>query len=262
MAYFDHDAVMEAVHSLTSRDFQATLNYYGMQVVKKSVLCPFHGDKHYGSCMISKRGKSATCFACGKTFDSIELVEYYEGLRFTEAVNFLWMNILGNPPLRTVDRSKKDRFPVRASDMTNIGLAGCMGSRVPVVVRSARSHEELEDGLSFVPFDLADEDGENQGVAVRMEKSMSIRDLFNEDPETALWLLKNKAREAEFSSRHRLSVIGRREKEGKEKGEADPVTASILRNGWKETEQEICGSARKVKAITAKISRNLNRKVS
>lgn len=48
--------------------------------------CPYHDDEH-PSCWL--KGNFGYCFACSKSFDTIELVQHLYGYNFVEAVKFL-----------------------------------------------------------------------------------------------------------------------------------------------------------------------------
>lgn len=48
------------------------------------ILCPFHHDTHFGSCVVSEGGMK--CFACGKYADAISLVQEVEGISFRDSV--------------------------------------------------------------------------------------------------------------------------------------------------------------------------------
>ena len=76
--------------SISPSDFDEVLNYYNIPIKKNSILCPFHSDKHYGSCFINRNKTSATCYVCppngkygkGKYFSAVDLVMHYENLGY------------------------------------------------------------------------------------------------------------------------------------------------------------------------------------
>ncbi len=65
------------------------LDYLGVQNNGRDIICPFHNDRHYGSCKISKDGKLGKCWSCGKSFDIFSVwlqVHGYDESHFREAV--------------------------------------------------------------------------------------------------------------------------------------------------------------------------------
>ena len=51
--------------------------------------CPFHSDRHTGSFMVSPKKNIATCFPCGKTWDSIAFIQDIEGCNYPDALHRL-----------------------------------------------------------------------------------------------------------------------------------------------------------------------------
>ena len=51
--------------------------------------CPFHGDRHTGSFMVSPKKNIATCFPCGKTWDAIGFVQEIQGCSYPDALRYL-----------------------------------------------------------------------------------------------------------------------------------------------------------------------------
>lgn len=52
-----------------------------------SVLCPFHGDKHFSSAYIYPEKNKIKCFVCNKGYDSIDLVARVHNCTVPEAVS-------------------------------------------------------------------------------------------------------------------------------------------------------------------------------
>ena len=52
-------------------------------------LCPFHQDRHLGSFKISPRRNIYTCFACGESGGPVDFLMKHDGLKFTEAIQWL-----------------------------------------------------------------------------------------------------------------------------------------------------------------------------
>ena len=67
------------------------LNYYGLKQTSKdygrvSVLCPFHDDSNK-SAVVDYDTQSFCCFACDVKGDGLDLIQYKEGVGFSEAVS-------------------------------------------------------------------------------------------------------------------------------------------------------------------------------
>lgn len=64
---------------------------------RKHIICPNpnHNDTSFGSCVINRRWNTAHCFACGKTFDNISLLQL-SGRYFNESLGIL-ADMTGHP---------------------------------------------------------------------------------------------------------------------------------------------------------------------
>ena len=52
-------------------------------------LCPFHGDRHLGSFMVSPSKNMFKCFSCGIAGDSIDFLQQHERLSYPDAIRWL-----------------------------------------------------------------------------------------------------------------------------------------------------------------------------
>lgn len=57
--------------AIRALDIEEVCNRYGIEVKQGSILCPEHGDRHYGSCRLYHN--KYHCFACGASGDAIDL---------------------------------------------------------------------------------------------------------------------------------------------------------------------------------------------
>ena len=66
------------------------LDHYGVKIDRtNNVHCPFHDEKH-ASCHVYEDTNKLFCFGkCRSNFDVIDLVRRFDGLDFSEAVEFL-----------------------------------------------------------------------------------------------------------------------------------------------------------------------------
>ncbi len=94
------DAVFHSwIDSLKDADMEDICDAIGVEVKHisghKQVICPFHDDKSFGSCFITKNNY-LHCFACGANADTIKLVQQVESSSFYEACCRI-SNIAGIP---------------------------------------------------------------------------------------------------------------------------------------------------------------------
>jgi hypothetical protein len=72
-------------------DIHAVVDALGLQTEKRghltSILCPSHGDRHFGSCYLTEKGFK--CFACGASGDMFKLVQVCNDIGFREAAEFI-----------------------------------------------------------------------------------------------------------------------------------------------------------------------------
>lgn len=185
-----YEVLNEIKQMISASDFLSVLSYYGIKIVKNSILCPVHNDTHYGSCVISKNGKKANCYACGETIDSIKIVMIKEGLEFQDAVEFLWCNILGRT-LPSYEKNSK-KFVFSYKDLQYIGLLNAGGKSVMMYLNVAEKKALLPSGYVH-DYHSCDING-MYAVGIQMF-APSIYKLYEENPEAALFIIKGKTRE-------------------------------------------------------------------
>lgn len=189
MAESKREIIQEIKESLSSSDFMATLSYYGIRIVKGSILCPVHDDRHYGSCVISKDGRRAYCYACGESIDSISLVKQKENLEFVEAVEFLWCNILGRS-MPQYNTTKNRPFVLNYKELAFIGLPKAGGDTIVMHSNTCYKRDNVPDKYT-IDLDTCDDNGVcAMGMRVRTD---SLYKMYETDPETVLYILSQKA---------------------------------------------------------------------
>lgn len=86
MGYYFEDEDKEEL--LDMIDINDVVDYLGIERDRKNakgILCPGHNDTHFGNCFINKNNKSCYCYACGKSFDAIDLLTN-QGFSFYDAL--------------------------------------------------------------------------------------------------------------------------------------------------------------------------------
>lgn len=182
------DLFYEMKDSITAEDFSMVLSYYGLEVRKGSFLCPFHGDKHFGSCVIRKDKRSAYCYACHRRINSVDLVEYYQGIEGMPAMEYLWCTILGN----SLPEYDQEPFPLSIKEMKRIGLWH-PSIRVTGACNVANRMDDVPDGYTKLR-EQCDDEG-TCPVVIKIG-SATIFQIYKTDPEAVVWILEGKARES------------------------------------------------------------------
>ena len=123
------DQFNEWIDQLKDVDIADVCESLGIEITvrhrTRQLLCPFHSDKHLGSCVIRKN--RIQCFACNKTADTIELVRHVRNYTFIEACNYI-ADISGIPTLSEQSKhSNQDNqnikpMPIQESQLKQLGL--------------------------------------------------------------------------------------------------------------------------------------------
>ncbi len=150
-----------------------------------SVLCPFHGDTHFGNAYIFK--DNLYCYACNTNADVIGIVQKVYNLTFVEAVEFLIreFNLHGC----FMEQDRMEQFPFSKKELTLIGLLNENNHKKEKYIISYADKKEDKD--SYVM-----RSGEDS-VLVKKGKSMMYHNytLYDEDKKLFLTLAANKALE-------------------------------------------------------------------
>ena len=147
-AYFTRDEIRDIKMEVTNSDFYAVAAYYGIPIKKRSILCPFHNDRHYGSAMIGENRNSAYCFVCNRSITVFDLIMHEDQVDFQEAVLTYWCKIMGHPePEKKVLRKWK---PGR-KDLAFLGLSGTRNQPrvMPVGMVSRMERNNLPKGWDY-----------------------------------------------------------------------------------------------------------------
>ena len=241
-------AIEYVLQNIGPDDLITVLNYYGIEIRKNKILCPFpdHHDRHYGSCGIIPGKDVIYCFACGKSTDSVGLVQMRENFTFYEAIEFLWTNILGRP-MPEYTKEKKEYIPVYSKELQFIGLQGCGGKYVRQYVNVAYKHSPLPEGY-FIDREHYDELGMYD--VYQKERMDSIYDLMRDDPEAALFLVNGKCKE--FSDYYEQVLLSC-PSEGSEE---------MIRNAqyWAEIKEECQYNIKYIENLLTKIKKSVEKK--
>ena len=84
----------EALREAVNDNPELLLDALGIEYEYRSgtlkFLCPFHDDKHIGNCgWVNKGFGFVHCFACGKSADCFDLVQYVQKINFASAAYFI-----------------------------------------------------------------------------------------------------------------------------------------------------------------------------
>ena len=174
--------------NLTASDFETVLSYYGIEIQRKSILCPYHNDTHYGSCRILPGGTKAYCYVCTKSFNAVDLVMDNTGYSYPNALKYLWCNILGNSLPADEGKDGYAAFPLTPDELKFIGLPYYYGKAV-------NAPYGLCDRRDENPDKKRDTYDEKTGTCVlaKTVRVQSLFDLYEKDRWFILGMLYRKA---------------------------------------------------------------------
>ena len=173
----DDEALRQYIDEIHAVDMEDVCNMLGIATNRSrntlQVLCPFHNDQHFGSCVV-KNGY-LKCFACGESADSIKLVQHVLGENFMEACKTI-ADIAGIEAPKMRPRSENERrMPLNDTQLQLLGLQ----KRVSAFVCEGYTDDPTVRTNHQGTFQF-DEDGYVLG---RLE-SLSLYQLFVEDEVT------------------------------------------------------------------------------
>lgn len=186
-------------HEIGPDEFRMTLDYYGIEPDSHGkFLCPFHGDRKVGNCgIMTVNPAKGKCFACGKVFDSIDLVELYEGISEQwKAICFCWTDILGR---QLLTYSENTTIPkLSPGDYLFLGLDGLAlkpFDRGPILDVKGETfrNSPLPEGMEYFK-DLSDVEADTCPYGCRL-KAPTAEDIIRENPDFFFTMLENKANE-------------------------------------------------------------------
>lgn len=188
------------MHEIGPDEFRETLAYYGIRPDSHGkFLCPFHNDRHIGNCGIMRVNPAkGRCYACGQTFDSVDLVKLNEGIsEHWKAVQFVWTQILGRQLLTVTEEN--NNAPVLTKDEYRfLGLPGfTAGKFEPGPILDVRGetyrNSDLPEGMEFFE-ELADVESDMCPFGYR-HKAPTADEMIRENPDFFFSMLENKANE-------------------------------------------------------------------
>ena len=180
-------------------EFRETLAYYGIRPdAKGKFICPFHNDRHVGNCgVMNVNPAKGHCYACGKYFDSVDLVKLNEGIDENwKAMQFLWTDILGRQ-LPTVSEDVSTP-KLSGGDYEFLGLSGLSlksYDEPPILDVCGETYRksDLPEGMEFFE-ELADVESDTCPYGRRI-KAPAAQELAKSDPDFFFTMLENKANE-------------------------------------------------------------------
>lgn len=187
------EQIQEMKDQIGEAEFFQTLSYYNLRVVKDSILCPIHNDRHYESCKIMKNRKNAYCFVCQKSIDAIDLVSYFEGYGFVDAINYLWTDILGRELPRIQSKHRKKKRFLSFAELQYVGLAPRMNKHALCIENEIFRMDDPPVGY-VIDWEYMDEEG-NCPIGKPIPRC-SMYDLYEENAPAAIYIVDGKIQEA------------------------------------------------------------------
>ena len=203
--------IRDVLREIDRSEFEMILELYGVRVGSsrrnQKLLCPWHNDHNPSASIYCKKGiYRFHCYSCGADHDAVSVAALINGINGpgaqTKAAIWLQENgYIHSPTLasymeeRQSEQSTKPtiRFPISLSDLEEIGIKRQAG-HIRLFENMALSGTQLPLDMDF-SVEPADE---NDYIPVyRNIRAASILDIWKEDPDTVLWLLRNKAIETQ-----------------------------------------------------------------
>lgn len=143
----------------------------------KQILCPFHADHHYGSCMI--KNNYMHCFACGASADNIQLVMQVKGLPWKEAaVEVSEIAGLDNP-WESSEKSYR-KMPLTYRQLKLLGLHPSIKCFEPIGWTDCK----MNVPQNFIIFPDFDPSKDTDGYIFGQNENVNIADLYDNDKDS------------------------------------------------------------------------------
>ena len=184
------------------------------------VECPFHrsmlgrDDRSLGNCVISRTGKRCNCFACNGHGDAIEMVMAYNGMCFSEAVDWLAGRRAPHLMEGMVGRSreKPEKCPFTDEEFNVIGIHT---SRflIPVGAAPSKYAARNKPGGKGKHREIVYPAENNDDYVILCESArMDIRDIFYDNKQIFWQIVEPKAMEAAERYRDQIESLERNRK--------------------------------------------------
>lgn len=177
------------------------IHYLGIPVKKDSILCPLHDDRHYGSCIVSKKRRGVVCYVCNKHISTIKLLKaynfsYYEALCILAKLSgrdFLYEQTGKSDAIKKEEKIRK-RIPERLYNWEEACFLG-LAPRI-INISTGQSFEVPADSEYYKEMQ---EDGNILYTTITAYGN-PLRELELEDPEAFRYLITQKAKEKMFDA--------------------------------------------------------------
>lgn len=166
---------------------------------RKSILCPFHNDTHFGSCVVNTFRNNCHCFVCDKSFDSIELIRQVNGVDFSDAVKTL-ADMIGYPLEEKKYKKTKGIFLTR-HELELLNLTPTPQENAAII------------GVSNIPEDNMLHKNPRfksvHGEYFRTDGNakITVNQFLKEDPDAAKQMLYEKVEEAKEARKNMINKI-------------------------------------------------------
>ena len=177
-------------------DIASVCDDLGIEVRKGSILCPDpgHNDTHYGSCKLYHN--RYTCFACGAKGSVINLVEHTLNCSWREAADYI-AGKHGLPSYKEAVKHDKSNNKPKVVPLTKtftneqLHFLGLKTNPSKVYTVTGMQEFKPKDGKGLIPGIGLDNE-----YCIGTSTSMSLQNLWEEDPEAVNEIVKGKAKEA------------------------------------------------------------------
>lgn len=193
MPLYDERAILDEVSALeVAMDLGIKMQKRGKNY---SVLCPFHNDGHFGSAVLTNKGMH--CFVCNETWSITEYIMEEENISKMDALKIMG-DVAGGAEKFVIKKNKNDKikknpnlFPLNSKQLERLGINmdGEMKSAINV------SFEEISNQDVYSGKIYNKQTQLNEYLIIPKRQRYSIKDFYQEDKETCLEMLREKADE-------------------------------------------------------------------
>lgn len=171
----DKEAIREASDVfIIAEELGLDVKYKGNKAL---ILCPFHDDKHFGSCFLTNHGFK--CYSCGKSGDIFTLVQGVLDVSFQAALQFV-ANVCGGTEHFIAGDENCHTYENYISHADQV-LIGIMDAPIYTITDFAFQKDEL-DSTSAVVEAIYDQYDSLVGYVAKKRVTVSpLRDLFQHD---------------------------------------------------------------------------------
>lgn len=188
MPLYDENKIMDDITAVeVCQELGIKMKKSGKSI---SVLCPFHGDNHFGSAVLTDHGMH--CFVCNETWKLTDYIMEAENLSKMDALKIIG-DIAGGAEKYIIKKSRKKKndeekyfsgFPFTSKQVELIGLN--LDGSIKSVINQSKKEETSDDYYS-------ERIKADEYLISKKKQKYSLRNLYEEDKDFCLSMMREKA---------------------------------------------------------------------